>query len=339
MRLPLIAAATLLSLAASAPAAAQSAIAVPANAGWQHAPTQLILRSKLAGLPRGEIKDAGAALLDVSVQYGSTATTAVTFYIFRPAMMSVPVWFDRSETQIFKRDTFAGAVPLAAALAFAPPHTTAASSLRRIYTPAQAPFKSTGLAVLPLGDWLVAIRISSVELDPAQLDTKLSEVIAGLGWPQGAAESPAAVAVANCAAPLAYAKRAKLKKPDMTDALMGATLMGMADDKKADDGPPAIFCREGEPTVQYGTYRAVGHNDGYVMAIGDAGRTVSVGRGFALGGGDPGYMLSFSDLDQTLVYPSFDKLPEPAVALDAVMKNRPMSSSSRGGKKEITIGM
>ena len=71
--------------------------------------------------------------------------------------------------------------------------------------------------------------------------------------------------------------------------------------------------------------------------MGDAGRVINVSPGLALDSKDPGYSLSLGLLDRTLVYPSFDKLPLPDVAIDAVMKNRPISSATRDGKN-ITIG-
>ena len=70
--------------------------------------------------------------------------------------------------------------------------------------------------------------------------------------------------------------------------------------------------------------------------MGDAGRVISVLPGISLDSKDPGYRLSLGLLDQTLIYPSFDKLPAPDVAIDAVMKNRPISSTMRGSKN-ITI--
>ena len=329
--LPLAVAAVLAPLSIATPVMAQRNLNVPATAGWKHAETGVILRASLAGLPRTAIADNSDAELDVFAQFGAPEATAITVYIFRPALESAPIWFDRVETQILTRDIYGGATPQGMPIAFARPKSRTPSALRRAYVPGRGAYKSTAAAVIPIGEWLVAIRISSHDLDAALLDARLSDAIAGIGWPDGAAESPAAVPIAPCPAPLAYAKRAKLKKPDMGDALIGSVLASMASDPTAEkvETGPITWCREGTATSEFGTYRANAATTSYVMAIGDAGTTLSVGGGFPLGK-DPGYMLTLGLLDRTLVYPSFNGLPRPEAAYQAVKTSQPISSTSRG---------
>jgi hypothetical protein len=335
-----ILAAVALSLAVAVPAVAQTALEVPANAGWKHAQTGLVLRSTLAGLPRTGITDSSTGELDVFVQYGDTDATAVTVYIFRPAAGGVPIWFERVEAQVLARDIFQNPTAQGAPLAFAPPSGTVTSALRRIYVPGKGPFKATGVAMMPLGEWLVAIRISSQQIDAPALDAKMSEIVAGLGWPENVSEGEAAAPIPACPTSLAYARNAKLNKPDMTDAIMGALIAGVAAEK-AKESPeprePTSWCREGEGSTRFGVYRAVDSTNAYMMALGDAGRVIHVHPGIALEK-KARYQLSVGDLDRTLVYPTFDKLPRPETAFEAVMKNRPVSSSTRSGK-EVTIGV
>ncbi|NYT41061.1 hypothetical protein HZY97_09860 [Sphingomonas sp. R-74633] len=330
-----------LGVGAVMPAAAQNhsqaQINVPANVSWMHEGTGLILRSKIAGLPRGTILDSTRSGLDVMVQYAEGQATAVTLYIYRPALMSVPVWFDRSETQILMRtDVFGTSAPTGPARAFTPPKAATASALRRSYVPGRGPNKSTGLAIIPLGEWLVAVRVSSQELDPAALDAKIDEVIAGIVWPDKQVESPVAVPIAACPGSLAYDRKAKLMQPDPQQSIMGALILGVAADaaknKEGKPVPPVLFCRDGAPVQQYGVYRAADAKDSYTLALGDAGRVMTVSPGFALEKKDVGYQLSLGDLDRQLVYPNFDKLPTPTAALQAMMQSRPVSSVARGSK-------
>ncbi len=77
------------------------------------------------------------------------------------------------------------------------------------------------------------------------------------------------------------------------------------------------------------------------MGLGDAGRIISLAPSLgALVDNRKGYMLSFADLDKTLIYPNFDKLASPEQALDAVNSASPISSTARGtdGDSTITIG-
>ena len=335
--------ALVLAAGVAAPAHAQMrTLEVPPKTGWKHAQTGVVLRAALAGYPRTGLVDNSAEEYDVMASFAAPDnSTIVTVYIFQPALMSVPVWFDRAESQILLRDVWGNAQPQGTPQAFARPGAAAASGLRRIYVPGKGPYKSTGLAMMALGKWLVAVRISSSQFDTAQLDARMSDIVAAIGWPAGVAESPVAVPVTACAAPLAYAKRAKLKKADMNDAIFGALLSGITLEKeeKGEAVPVAAFCRDLPPTQMYGVYRAPDAN-GYVMAMGDAGRTLSVGPSLAgLIEKSAGYSVSFGDVDgSTSVYPSFDKLPHPDQALKALERSSPISRSSKGGK-DITIGV
>ncbi len=331
---------------APAPVAAQTAISAPSGQPWKHDQTGVTLPASIAGIARTSLADNSRSQIDVMAGYGDGTANVVTLYVFRPALASVPMWFDRSETQILMRDVYGNATPAAAAAAFAPPRGKATSALRRIYVPGKAPYKSTGLAIMPLGDWLVAVRISSAELDAAALDAKLDEVIKSIGWPDGTADALPATPVEPCAAPLAYAKKAKLKAPDMGDAILGAALGSIIADKEKDakDGKtdpdmkvtPVTWCREGSPGLAFATYRANGLDTGYTMAIGDAGVVIDVSSGLgALLGKEPGYQVRVQLLDRTLIYPSFDKLPTPDAALAAVKGNSPVSAVDRGSSNVV----
>ena len=332
--------------AAIPPAAAQNQtrIDVPATASWKHAETGLVLRPSIAGYPRGTIIDSSGSELDVMVQYAEGGATRVTLYIFRPSLMSVPIWFDRSETQILLRnDAFGAPVPAGAIRAFTPPHADTASGLQRVYVPGSGSYKSTGLVMIPLGEWLVAVRASSTELDPAALEARLGEVVAGIVWPEKVAASPSAVPVAACTGVLAYDRKAKPKKPDIAQALMGAVLFGVVEEKAKKKeaekaSPPTAWCREGTPTQDYGVYRADDSTNAYVLAAGDAGVTINVAPAFPLEGKKVGYMLGLRTVDRTLIYPNFDKLPSPQAAFDAIGGLKPVSSTTRGSG-DLTISM
>lgn len=346
MRIISLVVAGLLVAAVTLPAHAQAKrqIETSANAPWKHAQTGITLPSSLLGIARGSIDDNSSSQIDVFANYGEGQATIITLYVFRPALTSVPMWFDRSETQILMRDVYGNAMPATPATAFAPPGSKATSALRRIYLPGKGEYKSTGLAIMPMGEWLVAVRISSQEFDAAALDAKLTEVIKTLGWPEKVIEQPPAVPIAPCSAPLPYAKKAKLKAPNMMDALLGATLSTMVADEAAKDkdasppekATPITWCREGNPTQAFGAYRVVGFDTGYTIALGDAGIVIDVNTGLAaLVNKESTYQLKLEMLDRTLVYPSFDKLPTPDAAIAAVKSSSPISSVERGTKNIV----
>ncbi|MET3722632.1 hypothetical protein [Sphingomonas trueperi] len=315
-----------------------STLEVPAAKKWKHAQTGLIVPQAPGGLPRTEITSEGQGELDIAVQFGDVNKTRATLYLFRPSLMSVPVWFDRVETQILLRSDYGNAVAADAPSGFVMPGGVTASALRRIYKPSKPPYSATGAAVLALGDWLVVVRISSVEQAPAQLDATMSALIAGLGWPAASAkilEAPAAVPVQPCATPLRYDAKAKMKKPDMAAGLLGATLAMMGSkqpktEENAEEARPATFCRDGEPTKEFGVYRHTpGDTQDYVIALSDAGRTISVYPDLFSDAKKPGCAVTLSTLDQSFVYPTFDRLPEPAKVMQAIDKTQPISSTTR----------
>ncbi|MHA6719033.1 hypothetical protein ACX40Y_06225 [Sphingomonas sp. RS6] len=319
---------------------------VPADKKWQHATTGLIVPTTLAGLPRTEITDASASELDVSVQFGTVDTTFATVFLFRPALMSVPIWFDRVETQVLKGTTFGSAVPIEQPAAFALPGRTVTSALRRVYRAGQPPFTATGIAVLPLGKWLVVLRMSSRVLSPADLDSKIGAAVAGLGWPapeSGASEAMPATVVQPCATPLLYDAKAKMKKPDLAQGLIGATLAMMADKPpepgvQEDETKPVTFCRDGEPTRELAVYRATpGDAQSYTIALADAGRTVSVYPDLLSDPKKPSFAVTLNTLDHAYVFPSFNRLPAPGKVMEAIGKTQPIASSESGGSINVSI--
>jgi hypothetical protein len=333
---------TALAVAVAAPAQARP-LTVPATASWKHADNEVVLPPQLAGMSRGEMSDSGESELDVSVQYGAGTKSWLTIYVFKPALRSLPVWFDRSETKILGRDGYHGPSTTGPIRGVIPPGASAASGLRRMYVPAAGNIKATGLAMVPVGEWLVAFRISSAELSAPELDEKLTAAITQVRWPNSIAAAPVALPVQPCADKLAYDKRAKTKKPDMSSALLASALAFAVSDnaspKKNDESeklPPPVWCRE-ESQLSYGVYRPSGQANTYTMAIEDAGVVVTVAPALALDEKSAGYQVSLQELDRTLIYPSFNKLPLPEKAFEAVRKGTPMSSVQGGNN--ITIGV
>ena len=122
------------SIAAPLAAEAQQmrTIDVPPTKRWQHAATGLVVPQSLIGLTRTTITDSTADESDIFLQFVDPAKTALSVYLFRPALADLPVWFDRVETQILeRRDVYGEARPNGETLAFPPPGGTTALSRRQ----------------------------------------------------------------------------------------------------------------------------------------------------------------------------------------------------------------
>jgi hypothetical protein len=312
---------------------------VPIEKGWQHARSGLILRARIAEFVRTGISDSTADELDVAAQFRSTQDgTILTIFVFRPASGGVALWFDRARTALEQNKAFGSVSPLTSESAFALPGRTTASAMRQAFTASSAAYRGTAVAIVPIGEWLVALRVSG-PAEGASIDARLTAVLAAISWP--ASTDAAATSIEPCPEPLRFAK-AKQRKPDMMQGLMaGALASALAEEAAKTKGEPAEapLCRDATPpTSVFGVYRHTGQ-EGYMLALGDAGRTVAVSPSLTslLVDSKPGYAVSFNDLDgSTSHFPEFDRLPRPEQVVDTVMRGTPVSRTSDGGKN-ITI--
>ncbi|WP_271300519.1 hypothetical protein [Sphingomonas sp. CV7422] len=300
-----------LALAVARPLAARD-LPVPADKGWQHAQTGLVLTAQIDGMRRTALTDATASEHDVMAQYqAADGSVSATIYLFHPAADDVALWFDRSRTTLEQRDLFRNAAPASAdPVAFAAPGASTPSALRQVYGIAGGAIRSTALAAIPVGDWIVVIRMTAPTLTATQLDARLQAVIGGIRWPKPAGmPAPAAVPIVACTTALHFAKAQPIKTPDILSMLSGSIAASAAKSEPA--GPRPVWCRDGEPRVEYGVYRT--DERSYVMALYDAGRTVSVfpsimGQIEKSGS----YAVSLTDVDGTTsAFPTFDHMPSP----------------------------
>lgn len=314
---------------------------VPAGAAWQHAQTRMILPSRVVGLSRGELRDLGEGEMDVVAQYaGGDDGTFVTVYLFRTAAPDASLWFDRALTAILTRPEYGvpSNAPLPTATPFQRPGATVASGLRVTLDLNASGLRSSGIAVAPLGAYLLKVRISSSSLDRAALDERLARFIEGLRWPAPAANERAAVPIQQCSEPLRL-RNARLVRSDMASALMdamGGTLM-----QDAREGEPPVYCREPGATLQYGAYRPGASRERYFIALADAGIGIVVGEAIDLsaltggGGGGRRFSMTMMGRNSTSVLPSFNRLPPPEQAVSAAFGNRgPVISVSTDSRPE-----
>ncbi|QCB41000.1 hypothetical protein E5673_01135 [Sphingomonas sp. PAMC26645] len=294
-------------------------LSVPTDKGWKHAETGLILMPQLAEMSRTALTDATQTEHDVAAQYETPDKNAfATIYLFHPAIADVSFWFDRSQTALEARDLFKNASPATAdPIAFAVGGARAASSLRQVYATPAGQYRSTALSVVPVGDWIVSVRMSAKTLTAEQLDARLQQVIAAIRWPQAVgAEAPAAAPLKGCATPLTFGK-AKLAKPDGADLLMSLMGSSLAAKKNAEaKSEPLVrttWCRDGDTRTEYGMYRSDGASSGYVLALYDAGRVVSVYPSIMGQINKTGlYSVSLEDVEGTVsAFQSFTALPSP----------------------------
>ena len=324
----------IVALACATPAVARD-LAVPADKGWQHAPTGVILTRQLAGMPRTTLTDATETEHDVAAQFElPDKSVFATIYIFKSPVADAALWFDRSRTALEARDIYRHAAPATIdPVAFAAGAARSASALRQVYAVPDGPYRSTALAVVPVGAWVVAIRMSATTLTADRLDARLTDVIGAIRWPAESGDPiPIAVPVKTCAVPLTFSK-AKLVKANGADMLMSLLGASVAAEKEtATPARPTTWCREGDAHPEYGVYRGDTGANGYIMALADAGRVVSVVPSLmGLVDNTGTYTVSLQDVEgTTFSYPSFTALPRPEQVRDVVLGGNATGSSKDG---------
>lgn len=319
---------------------AQQLQLLPAKPGkaFTHKHSKLPFPPELYGIQRTRVSALEADELDVSAAY-DTQSEAITIYIYRDVSGALPVWFDRAMWAIENRPQVYGTLRRSARpLPFVPPRQSAAAGLIATYTASNSPFRSTGVALMPLDGWFVKIRYSSASLDADALDARMRELIAGLKWPKTVLPEPAVAPVAACTDTLAFDGPA-VPLPATAEAAMIGSLFAIPVKEKGKAAPPrqpVVWCRDDGVAPKGIVYRPDGAKNAYMLAPSDAGRGIMVAtdpvQQMSAEAGPPGWSIKFQHLSRTLNYQLMDRLPAPTQVIDHVNKTRPLSSVTTWGK-------
>lgn len=315
---------------------------------WSHDRSGLTLPALLAGFTRADSKQFDKDGYNIGVTFRDNATGSwADLFIYRAAPASVAVWGDRAAAGMFANpmlgDVDVNAVRI---MRFTPPGGAGEKSGLRIVTPTKGDLASSGLALWLHDGWLVKLRMSSRTIDAAALEARMAEFISLVSLPAAARPAPPFAEIQDCAAPMKAGKKAKLVKLDMMGSLMIGTALGVAHDErlKAEDTaraagtPEAPWCRDAASQPQYGIYRREGAEDGYLIALGDTGTSLSVGS-YDVGPlmkPSKGFLVTQSDGVTEQVYPPFDRLPTPEQALGLPGNVGPVFSAGLLGENKGT---
>lgn len=349
-----MAAAAAVLIARAGPAAAQQlkVLDVGANEPFRHAHTKLELPPRVAGIGRTRVLELEQDQLDTVVDYGSPDEgETYTFYVFRNVAGALPVWFDRARFMIEHRDVY-GRPSAGEPVAFVPPGRKEAAALASSYELTGSAFRSTGVALMPLGEWYVKLRASSKTKNAVELLASMKGALGELHWPRNLGDAAPAAAVAACTTALALNGEAKPIESGgkngsnaVIDALIGGALMNAVKDKAKPPEHPATWCRDPAQTMPMGVYRADNSTDSYLLALGDAGRGI-------LAMADPGqlilalankkaekptYVVELLLLSQILTTRPYDRLPRPEQAMTIVKEGRFASAFPTWGKAKGNV--
>jgi len=315
-------------------------IKLSAKKAFKHKHGGIEVPPTMAGIARSGITALEQDHLDVYVRFEAPDDSeAITVYVYRKVGGSLPVWFDRARQAIEGRSKLYGTPRrVEGALSFTPPGRTNAAGLIAAYAPSAGPFKSTGVAMAPLGEWLVKVRYSSTTVPPEEMPARIRGVLDTLKWPTKLADAPAATLVEPCTTPLLTAERSQPVAANGAVNLAGAlqAMPGLSSDEESRN-PAATWCRDDGAEPAGSIYRRDGSTDSYLIAISDAGRGVRVYRD-TLGpeidpSVKPSWRIEMLELSQTTAFASQDRLPPPSQAIEIVQNDAYVTRTGTWGKK------
>lgn len=327
-------------IASAMPALAQTKpapLTTKTDKPFKHDNSGITLPVTLLGFPRNEGQEYVKPQLDVAFRYFPADTSEeVSVYIYRVTSGVPSLWFDVSSASIEQRQSFGRKTRFDMPLAFTPPGQSTASALKAAWTLSDAPYRSTALAIVPVGEWLVKIRYSSTTLETASLVRRLDEVIAAIGWPATAANASAATRMEDCTVVLKLDGKSN-PLPQEGAAALGDALLSTLMSKP--DRKAVAWCRDRTVKSPVPVYRPAGTNDSYLAAVTDSGHAVwvrpSVG-GLVSGDGRPSWTVSIVRAGEMLNFGGRDRLPPPT-QLGEILNAKPASRVTTWGKSKIKI--
>ncbi|WP_194954124.1 hypothetical protein [Sphingopyxis solisilvae] len=330
--------------------AAQEPLKVKPGKVWKHQHSGISVPATLAGNARTSATSFAADDLDVGLQFDTPGSAeAMSVYFYRKTNGAVPVWFAQAQWAIENRDTFGNPAIVLAPEAFIPPGQKVASGLRAIYEPKHGNYRSTGVMLLPIGNWYVKIRTSSQTRSPAELARWMDAALAEIAWPRNIAPAEAASPAVPCAKPLQFqGKSADASGSDLTAEALGVALMSAAagDDsikKEPATTPIGQWCRDRQLEGNIAVYRPGGSETSYLLAYGDNGNGIWVGPSpmkvamdeIASKNGTKAslrYNVTLHTATQDINFLLQDRLPSPERVIEILNANNRASTVGTWGK-------
>ncbi|MGC6331788.1 hypothetical protein [Rhizorhabdus sp. FW153] len=364
--------ATLIAAAATAAPVVRQEIRTKAGKPWVHKSSKFAFPAMIGPFSRRMVEDISEGKqIDLAGTYDEPGSqTLASVYIYRPAMPDPALWFDISSWYLQRSQIAGGVGNGAAPTAFQIGSGSSTSALRQSYALASDPVGSTGLAIVPVGRWIVKLRMTSRTLPPAALDQAMRDFLFGLSWPSNAPTKDT-VPVGTCSRPLRNESAEELEQPSAV-ILVGAMLGSMAEKPEADAPaePSARLCRDDSlSNASRPLYQLDDGATGYLQPLGDNGTLLVVRNDptsaaliAELTGGDKSenheragrkyddkeqisanhksqefFRITLMTPEQWAQYPAFGSLPSLEQTSDVVEHRRPLSVTSFLNETKIQL--
>jgi len=341
-----------------------SQLEVKKKKAYKNKPSGITLPYVMTGFKRHSARSYDKQELNISVQYASDDESEfLSVYIFRMASGDPAVWFDRARVAIEARGMFGKVAPPTPAAAFSLFGMEERTALRISYAATDRQYTSTGLMMIPVGDWLVKIRASSKKRSVEELDAWMDKAVTEIAWPSKKGSLVATRPVADCETDIIVHDDAGRIAGDVAGMSLMTGLLGTLSRPETATAA-AVWCRDAKlSSVSMGVYRANNSDTGYLLAPSDAGVAISAGIDSLVGlledigdekeraeSAEAGqeesmatgeteskpsrYAISLILSGRKLNFAPRDKLPSPDKLMQIVQKERSISANTTWPKKE-----
>jgi hypothetical protein len=311
-----------------------------AGKAWKHKESGIALPGRLADAELAKVTDGTLSESDVFAEYNDAENDITTsVFVFRAGVPDASLWLDRTLMPYRLGQGSIGTLDFAkgSITTVTPPGGAADSGVFAAYPASGKGIVATAAAILPVDNWLVAIRMSSRRPSAADLSTRMRTAIGQIKLPSPKSPDPAAYAIEDCADGVAFAEAPRADAGEAT----GGALLSLVVDGAVGAGKskpqaaavaPAHFCRDQGGSAMLTPYRRIGAHDGYVVAGGDAGFTIAV-QPSLITQADPTkpplYEVKVLTVEKAAVFRGFTAVPTLAQAQTVLRGERPIGQVGR----------
>jgi hypothetical protein len=303
-------------------ALALAALAQPASAQgdrWMHGESGISFPRSIGAMSLSREQDAsGGANMDVILQYGDRSTP-VTVYVYRSAYPNAAIWFER--TRLAMNQNVGSGSAAANPRAFTFGNAPAPNGLREEISLAGG--GATGVAIAQAGMWIVKVRITSPQLDRAQVSERMDRLLAAAVFARPIPAPHPLTVPGPCDGDGPNMRGERLRNLDSraqaAAAVFGIVGYGEARGTRGLAAEPTAWCRVTRTSlpVQYGSVYRRRDGTGWVALIGDAGRAAAGGP-VDLPGEARGILYASTPVS-TQIVAVYDAIPGPDAAIELAL--------------------
>jgi hypothetical protein len=325
--------------------------------------TQEVGKKSASGIILPETLDGLAPLpsegpqLPLDAHKGYTAPgEAVTIYVFRSTYPNAALWFERADAIIKRVWTSKGLGDSGKISTFSFGGSPVPNGMQRTYA-MSGPNKSTSIAVIQIGQWLVKIRSTSTSLDVPSQEARMTRIIGALKTSDPIKTANPLTLPEDCAGgshSVFDTLGSKVIAKPKGEAILMAGMVALTVAADAAGGPDSVaivpekYCRGallgGDIAALY--WRKDEKAKGWTMLLADSGRSMSGVPMPILDGKNTrdGGMLTTNTLERTEVLMLTQgglPLADASVSLgfDQLMRSRPPLTSVEYGTTNISVAL